>query len=61
MQSRTIQRLKNLHEKVDLQLIRELKSRLPNRSEVVRLKKMKLALKDRIAALSAATPNPQTA
>jgi hypothetical protein len=61
MQPRPIQRLKNLHEKADLQLIRELKSRLPNGVEVVRLKKIKLALKDRIAALSAAKPYSQSA
>ena len=60
MQSRPIQRLKSLHAKADLHLIRELKSRLPNGVEVVRLKKIKLALKDRIAALSAAKPHPQT-
>ena len=60
MQSRSIQRLKSLHAKADLHLIRELKSRLPNGVEVVRLKKIKLALKDRIAAVSAAKPHPQT-
>jgi len=60
MQSHAIRRLKGLHAKAELQLIRELKSRLPNGVEVVRLKKIKLALKDRIAALSAAKTTPQT-
>ena len=60
MQSRSIQHLKNLHAKADLHLVREIKSRLPNGVEVVRLKKIKLALKDRIAALRAAKPYPQT-
>jgi hypothetical protein len=59
MQSRPIQRLKSLHEKADLHLRRELKSRLPNGAEVVRLKKIKLALKDHIAALSVAKPTLQ--
>jgi hypothetical protein len=61
MQPYPIQRLKKLHEKADLLLIRELKSRLPNGVEVVRLKKVKLALKDRITALSATKPHPQSA
>jgi hypothetical protein len=60
MQSHTIRRLKSLHARAELQLIRELKSRLPNGVEVVRLKKIKLAVKDRIAALSAAKTTPQT-
>ena len=60
MQSRSILRLKNLHQKTDLELVRELKSRLPNGVQVVRLKKIKLALKDRINALSAAKPVPRT-
>ena len=61
MQPRPIQRLEKLHQKADLQLIRELKSRLPNGVEVVRLKKIKLALKDRIAALSVGKSHPQSA
>ena len=60
MQTHPIQRLKTLHAKADLHLRRELKSRLPNGVEVVRLKKIKLALKDRIAALSASKTAPQT-
>ena len=50
MQSHAIRRLKSLHANAELQLVRELKSRLPNGVEVVRLKKIKLTLKDRIAA-----------
>jgi hypothetical protein len=59
VQPRSIQRLKSLHAKADLQLVRELKSRLPNGVEVVRLKTIQLAMKNRIAAFSAAMATPQ--
>lgn len=60
MQSRPILRLQNLHQRIDRELVRVLKSRLPNGVEVVRLKKTKLMLKDHIAVISAAKPNLQT-
>lgn len=60
MQSRPILRLQNLHQRIDRELVRELKSRLPNGVEVVRLKKTKLMLKDHIAAISASKPNLQS-
>jgi len=54
-------RLRSLHQKLDRELRSERAQRRPDGLRVVRLKKLKLALKDRIAALSRSRTTPQTA
>lgn len=44
-------RLKTLHSRLDQELGRELKRRLPDHGRVKRLKKLKLAVKDRLQGL----------
>jgi uncharacterized protein len=43
-----IYRLKLVHARLDTEIRRELKTRWPNRDRVTRLKKLKLAIKDRL-------------
>jgi uncharacterized protein len=43
-----IHRLKLVHARLDSEIRRELKMRWPNRDRVARLKKLKLAIKDRL-------------
>ena len=43
-----IHRLKLIHARLDAEIHRELKSRWPDRGRVARLKKLKLAIKDRL-------------
>ncbi len=51
-------RLLEIHQRIDQQLRQESGYRWPDLFKVMRLKKMKLAIKDRIAAL---TPKPRSA
>ena len=43
-----IHRLKLVHGRLDAEIRRELKMRWPNRDRVTRLKKLRLAIKDRL-------------
>ena len=43
-----IYRLKLVHTRLETEIRRELKARWPNRDRVTRLKKLKLAIKDRL-------------
>ncbi len=43
-----IYRLKLVHARLESEIRRELKTRWPNRDRVMRLKKLKLAIKDRL-------------
>ncbi len=43
-----IYRLKLVHARLEIEIRRELKTRWPNRDRVTRLKKLKLAIKDRL-------------
>lgn len=43
-----IRRMKTIHARLDQEIRRELKTRWPDRHRVARLKKLRLAIKDRI-------------
>jgi uncharacterized protein len=43
-----IHRLKLVHARLEVEIRREMKMRWPNRDRVTRLKKLKLAIKDRL-------------
>jgi hypothetical protein len=58
--SKLIYRLMNRHQQIDSALRREQARRLPDFMRLQRLKKLKLAIKDRLAALTTQrTPAPQ--
>jgi uncharacterized protein len=60
MMSQLIYRLMSRHQQIDTALRREQARRLPDFARLQRLKKMKLAVKDRLAALTMARrPVPQ--
>lgn len=44
-----IQRLKLIHTRLDTEIRRELKARLPDQGRVKRMKKLKLAIKDQLS------------
>ncbi len=44
-----IHRLKLVHARLDAEVRREMKARFPDQGRVARLKKLKLAIKDRLA------------
>lgn len=49
--SATTYRLTSIHKSLDEAISRELKARLPDSLRLLRLKKLKLAVKDRLSAL----------
>jgi hypothetical protein len=58
--SKLIFRLMNRHQQIDYALRREQARRLPDFARLQRLKKLKLAIKDRLAALTMGrAPAPQ--
>jgi hypothetical protein len=49
--STTTYRLTQIHRSLDEAIRREMRARMPNSLRLLRLKKMKLAVKDRLSAL----------
>ncbi|MBK8631652.1 MAG: YdcH family protein [Sphingomonadales bacterium] len=59
--SMTVFRLMQIHQKLDAQISAEQRNRLPDVIRIGTLKKMKLAVKDRLAKLGMGRRNPVAA